>query len=76
MRNHGKRIEALEHGSQESEPYTIELVAGPSMGRNELDAMPPATFKAGARITRIELIGVLPEADIIPFGRPVDAVRS
>lgn len=62
-----RRLAALEAQGSNRDPVQIELVVGPVMGRREADArlMPPLEF--GAVITRIEMIGVLPDAEIIPI---------
>ncbi len=68
-----RRLTALEEKSAPPSFLPIELVAGPTMTKSEADALaksrPPFDPRRDV-ITRIELIGVLPEAEIIPFPLP------
>lgn len=70
MGNLEKRIAALEAGQHPDEPQQIELVAGQRMSRHDANDLPTG-YRRGDAITRIELIGVIPDADIIsinPYG--------
>lgn len=66
------RVSALEAKAAPFEPYTIEIVSGGTITAAEADAKDrekkahPKTLPADGRISRIELVGVLPEAKIIP----------
>lgn len=74
MRDHGKRIEALEGHNVRSEPVKVQLVAGPTISASELKGLPPEPWKAGEAVTKIVLVGVKPEAKILPFERPSDGI--
>jgi len=65
-----RRIAALEVHDRNlnRRPVQIDLVAGAIMGRREADARPMPPLQFGAVITRIKMIGVLPDAEIIPIG--------
>ncbi|HOT83948.1 MAG TPA: hypothetical protein PLQ12_11680 [Candidatus Defluviicoccus seviourii] len=60
MKDQGKRIERLEAAFGEGdEPFTVELVRGPSVTKEEAMAMRDnAPLPRGAKVTRIELVGV------------------
>lgn len=63
MRDQEKRIERLEAASREpDEPRIIELVRGHTVTREEADAMVWPALPRGAKVSRIELVGVLSEA--------------
>lgn len=61
MRDQEKRIERLESASREpDEPRIIELVCGPTLTREEADAMERSSFPRGAQVSRIVMVGVMP----------------
>lgn len=60
MRDQEKRIERLESASREpDEPRIIELVRGPTLTREEADAMERPAFPRGAQVSRIVMVGVM-----------------
>lgn len=68
MRDQEKRIERLEAAwCEPDEPRIIELVCGPTITREEADAMETPAFPRGARVSRIVMVGVLPDADGVRF---------
>ena len=70
MGNFGKRVEALEGCGWGRDPVAVELVVGPVMGRTDADDyVRSRPYVLGTAVSRIELIGVLPEAQILPFRR-------
>lgn len=61
MRDQEKRIERLEAAwCEPEEPRDIELVRGPTITREEADAMERTAFPRGAQVSRIVMVGVLP----------------
>lgn len=70
MPNIDRRLSALEVKSTPPSLLHIELVAGQPLTKSEADELasllPPFDPGCGV-VTRIELIGVLPDAKIIPF---------
>lgn len=68
MGNIEKRISALEAVSgADAGPYIIEIVGGPTLTKSEAAAREQQ--KPDGPVTRIELVGVLPEAEILPMVR-------
>lgn len=61
-----KRLSALEAVGSNRVPVQIELIAGPTIGRIEADVQ-TSEVPDGATVTRIELVGVVPEAQILKF---------
>ena len=70
MGNIDKRLSALEDASRASEPVHIEMVAVEPMTLAESQARPKARYQPGDVITRIELVPILPCAEILPFRSP------
>ncbi|NML88799.1 hypothetical protein HHL26_06920 [Sphingobium sp. TB-6] len=68
MGNIEKRISALEAVSgTDAGPYIIEIVRGQTLTKSEAAAREQQ--KPDGPVTRIELVGVLPEAEILPMVR-------
>jgi hypothetical protein len=65
MGNFEKRLNALEASGGNREPVHIEMVVGPTIGRQEADNLMVPAPSCGAVVTRIELVGVLPDAEIV-----------
>lgn len=65
MKDQGKRVERLEAAwGDGDEPFTVELVRGPSVAKDEAIAMrDSAPLPRGARVTRIELVEVLSDSE-------------
>ena len=72
MGNFSKRIEALEGRGWASEPQEIEMVAVEPMTVEESRAGSTPAYQPGQVVTRIELVPILPSAEILSF-RPATA---
>ena len=67
MGNFSKRIEALEGRGWAQEPQNIEMVAVEPVTLEESRARPALSYQPGQVITRIELVPILRNAEILPF---------
>ena len=67
MRNIDKRLSALEGASRASEPVHIEMVAVEPMTLEEARERAHMPWTPGEVITRIELVPIMPNAEILPF---------
>lgn len=67
MGNFSKRIEALEGRGWASEPQKVDMVVVEPMTLDESRAGPTPAYQPGQIVTRIELVPILPNAEILPF---------